>query len=507
MFTDERRRTVWDQLRQCDLRAFSEKLTPDLFLEAAAAAGVKIGVSALCLPNMVWLSLSLALRPLQSFTTVLTFTLHLLRDLEDWSSRPIAKAQRAGHRRGKRRKTKRSKHDPRTDDPTVVSEEAFAKARQAMPMAFWTALIVLLAGRFEKEHRQKIRWKRFRILAIDGTLINMDNHKALADRYGTARNGNGKSKGKGKTPQARMVMLQFPAVRMPLAYEVCPLDRSEKTVAANLLSHLRRNDLLLMDRGFWSYGLFCGIQKRNAYFGVRRFKTAKLKTIKSFSSKDRLVWYAPSDRKWRKQRLPTGIKLRVIDYCAKGFRPSQIVTNALDPKEISRDEWIRMAKVDETGEVMRTPGLYHRRWEIEITYLEIKDVQGMERTLRSRTPRSIEYELAGQVLLYLLIRWMMVEAATAHGVADPLRLSFTGAVRELTDMIPKILISSERHIARTLLPTLLRRIADHRVPLRPGRHYPRPNDTKVKNKGKGRRQRPSKLPSSKVEANTKVTIV
>jgi hypothetical protein len=31
------------------------------------------------------------------------------------------------------------------------------------------------------------------------------------------------------------------------------------------------------------------------------------------------------------------------------------------------------------------------------------------------------------------------------------------------------------------------------VPLRPGRHYPRPHDTKVKNKGKGKKQIPSKL--------------
>lgn len=501
MFKDEHRRNVWDQLRQCDLRAFADKLTPDLFRQVAGIAGVKLGDNALNLANLVWLGVSAALRPAESFVTVLTVTLKILYDSEGWPASPIAQAQRNATRRrkrrtGKRRRSRRSKHDPRRDDPTCVSEEAFSKARQKIPLAFWMALIGLLTDRFEAQHGVMLRWKRFRLLAIDGTLVNMHNHKALAEHYGTARNG----KGKGKTPQARMVMLQFSTTRVPWAYELCPLAESEKTMAGRLLSRLGRNDLLLMDRGFWSYGLFCQIQNANAYFGIRRFKTARLTTCQRVSSQDRLVWYAPADRKWRTQELPPRIKLRVIDYHIQGFRPSQIVTNALDPKEISRDEWIQMAEVNEAGEVMRPPGLYHRRWEIETTYLELKTVQGLQRTLRSRTPASVEYEVAGQVTLYVLIRWMMVEAATAHGIDDPLRLSFTGALRELTDMLPKLLLSSPTHVTRVLLPRLLQRVASHHVPLRPGRHYPRPNDTKVKNKGKGKRQQPSKLPSTKHKA-------
>lgn len=35
MFKDERRCKVWEQIRQHDLRAFADRLTPDLFCEAA----------------------------------------------------------------------------------------------------------------------------------------------------------------------------------------------------------------------------------------------------------------------------------------------------------------------------------------------------------------------------------------------------------------------------------------------------------------------------------------
>ena len=95
---------------------------------------------------------------------------------------------------------------------------------------------------------------------------------------------------------------------------------------------------------------------------------------------------------------------------------------------------------------------------------------------------------------YLLVRWMMVEAAMAHG-QDPSRLSFTQALRELQDMSQTLITASRQRVSRVLLPRLLARIAKHLVPKRPGRHYTRPYDTKVKNKGNENRQLPSKLPT------------
>jgi len=38
-------------------------------------------------------------------------------------------------------------------------------------------------------------------------------------------------------------------------YAVGPLDHGERTMAAELLSFLLPNDLVLLDRGFWSYGI------------------------------------------------------------------------------------------------------------------------------------------------------------------------------------------------------------------------------------------------------------
>ena len=484
MFTDEHRRSVRDQISQHDLRAFAKWLSPDLLLKAAGNAGLRVGRGPLYIVSLTWLAVGSALHTSKSFADVLGLTLKLLADTEGFASTPLGKEQRNARRRTSA--ASRSRHDPRVRDATAVSEEAFTKARRFVSIDYWRALLTLLGERFEAAHGDWTCWHGFRLLAIDGTEISLAGWKRLAAYFGTAKNGKGK-----RTPQARLVMLQFPLARIPYRYELSPKSVSEKTLASRLIEHLLPKDLLLLDRGFWSYGLLWQIQNRQAFFGIRLFKAAKLKTLRRLGPKDRLVRHTPTDRKWRKQGLPESIDLRVIDYQIKGFRPSAVVTNILDPQVTTREDWVRLTIESEPGRRL-DPGLYHRRWEIETTFFELKVSQGMKTALRSRTPEGIRYEVAGHVLFYFLVRWMMVEAATEHG-QDPLRLSFTQALRELQDMSQTLITASPQRVSQVLLPRLLVRVASHVVPERPGRHYTRPHDTKVKNKGKGKRQLPSKL--------------
>lgn len=59
--------------------------------------------------------------------------------------------------------------------------------------------------------------------------------------------------------------------------------------------------------------------------------------------------------------------------------------------------------------------------------------QGLERTLRSHTSESMNYEVAGHVVSYLLVRWLMVEAAQrAAPEGDPLGLSCRHALTATT---------------------------------------------------------------------------
>jgi len=498
MFMDEQRGKVWDEIRQQDSRLLGKHLTTEVLGEAARRANITIRKSPLQATNLVWLAVLAALFPNKDFSSVMCMTLKLLADQQGFGETAIGRAQRQGQRRKARRKAKkkagsgkkrpRSKHDPRQDDPTVVSEEAFTKARRRLPIAFWTALLKVLYEGFEKVHGDQLCWKRFRLLALDGSCIDLEGWKRLRKHYGAA----GRGKGRKKT-QARMVMLQFPLARLPYAYEVAPLADGETTLAWRLAEHLRRDDLVLIDRGFFSYGLFCRLQEKGAYFGIRLKSGIKLQHVRSLGAQDELVSWRPKHvrQKERLQDMPRQLELRVVHYQIPGFRPSAIVTNMTDPKQISREDWVRMAEKSPAGRALQ-PGLYHRRWEIETTFFELKVTQGMEKGLRSRTPKGIEYEIAGHVTLYFLVRWLMLEAALEAGL-EPLRISFAGALRELEEIRVSLLTASPQWAQRTLVPRLMQRVASHVVPLRPGRHFPRPNDTKIKDKGKGHKQLPAKL--------------
>ena len=492
MFKDEHRRSVWDGIRQHDLRAFTKWLSPELLTAAADRSGVRVGKGPLYVVNLVWLAVAAALHTSKSFSDVLALTLKLLADTKGFASTPLGKERN----NAKRRKPggRQSIHDPRRRDATEVSEEAFTKARRLLPVDFWRALFTLLGERFEAAHGGLIRWKTFRLLAMDGSEIKLPRWKRLGEYYGVAKNGKER-----QSPQARLVMLLFPLVRIPYRYELSPKNVGEKTLASRLIEHLLPKDLLLLDRGFWSYGLFWRIQNRRAFFGIRLFKTAKFKTLRRLGPKDRLVRYTPSDRRWRKRGLPESIDLRVIEYQIRGFRPSAVVTNILNPQVTSREDWVRLTVKSEAGARLG-PGLYHRRWEIETTFFEVKVSQGMKTSLRSRTPEGIGYEVAGHVLFYLLLRWTMVEAAKAHG-QDPLRLSFTQSLRALQDMSQTLMTASPQRVSQVLLPRLLARMAERLVPNRPGRHYTRPHDTKVRITGSGKRMSPSKLPTNEQRAS------
>lgn len=480
MFTDELRNKVWNEIRQRDLRAFSRLLPAEVFLAAGQLAGVRLGGSALSLVQLVWLGTASALHRTRSFASILQLTVQLLNDSGLWQS--------PAKRRGRNARGKRSKHSPRARPLTQVTEEAFVQARARMPLRFWTALLLVLGQRFEQQHAGMTRWNEFRLLALDGTTINMPHWKALREHFGTAQNG----KSKGRT-QARLVMLQLPLVRLPWRYVVGPVGQGERTWAAELLEHLSPSDLVLLDRGFWSYGLFHQIQSRQAHFAIRLPSHIRLHTLRRLSSRDRIVrWKMPTGPRWRNSGLPPHIDLRVVDYKIRGFRPSAVVTNVLSAKQVSREDWVRLATETEPGTRRLEVGLYHRRWEIETTFFELKVTQGLEGSLRSRRPHGVYYEIAGHVLLYTLVRWLMVEAAVAADL-NPLRLSFKAALEELGDIRYALMTASTQHVRGVLLPRLLERIASHLVPLRPGRHFPRPYDTQTKNCGRGKRKLPHKL--------------
>jgi hypothetical protein len=340
-----------------------------------------------------------------------------------------------------------------------------------MPSAFGVALFLLLAEEFQRRHAEVVRWRRFRLLTLDGTGLLLPDWPALRQHFGTATNAGG-----SHGAQARLVLLQFPLARLPYAHVLGPLTVGEISMARQLLQGLPAGALVLLDAGFLCYGLFWQVHGQGAFFCVRLRRNLNLRTIRELSaatgSDDVPVEWAPKDSRgqWRQEGLPRSITLRLVTYRAQGFRPLRLLTNVLDPQDVPYAQWWGLS-VSEEGEVL-FKGVYDMRWEIEISYLELQVQQRLERGLRSRTPEGIYYEVAGHILHYLLVRWFMGEAAAAAQVS-PLRLSFTEALREIRGQWPSAVVASDACLEQTLRPRLWQRLASHLVEERPGRTAPR----------------------------------
>jgi hypothetical protein len=135
----------------------------------------------------------------------------------------------------------------------------------------------------------------------------------------------------------------------------------------------------------------------------------------------------------------------------------RLATTLLDPREYPAGELIK---------------LYHERWEIETTYLELKSSILGGRVLRARTPAGIEQEVYALLVTYQLLRTAIADATATRAGLDPDRASFTIARQSARDQV----VQAAGVIAETvidLLGTIGRHVLAEPLPPRRRRVSPR----------------------------------
>jgi hypothetical protein len=114
--------------------------------------------------------------------------------------------------------------------------------------------------------------------------------------------------------------------------------------------------------------------------------------------------------------------------------------------------------------------LYHQRWEIETTYLELKSSILGGRVLRARTPTGIDQEVYALLVTYQILRLAMADATSTQPNVDPDRASFTIALQTARDQLVKaagVLAATTidlvgtigRHVLDNLMPDRRLRVA------------------------------------------------
>ena len=242
----------------------------------------------------------------------------------------------------------------------------------------------------------------------------------------------------------------------------------ELTMLKVLWPSLNPGDILLGDRMYGCFPLLAAmpLQGVDVVARLNQCRNLDLRRAPKLGHDDWLVSFHKADivppymtrKEWKK--LPETIVVRIIRsrISVKGFRTRTIwiVTTLTDPTRYSREAIVE---------------LYLRRWEMELTFRDVKTTMGME-ALHCLSPQMIEKELRMFLIAYNCVRALMVEAATKHGLR-PQRISFKGTVDTIRSFFPALLRAGSKRARNRLHSRLLEILAADELPFRPGRVEPR----------------------------------
>jgi Insertion element 4 transposase N-terminal/Transposase DDE domain len=287
---------------------------------------------------------------------------------------------------------------------------ALAQARRRVGVQPLRALFELLAG----PAAGAARWRGLLVCAIDGTTLSMPDSAANLSCY---RRQSGTHGGSGY-PLLRLLTVVACGTRTIVDAVFGPTSIGETSYAPTLFRCLRPGMLVLADRNFAAQTLISQIHTAGADLLIRCKDSRALPRIGVCPDGSYLT------------RLGE-VALRVVD--------AQIVVSGTAghnrKRHVGRYRLITTLTNHAAFPAADIVKLYHQRWEIETSYLELKSTILGGRVLRARTPAGIAQEVYALLVSYQALRLAMADATATDPTANPDRASFTVALHAARDQI------------------------------------------------------------------------
>lgn len=331
-----------------------------------------------------------------------------------------------------------------------VTKQAFSKARNKInPDAFIT-LSDGIINWFYKDTDFK-RFNGFRLLAIDGTVLEISDNKETQDEFGFVENQSMKS------ARALASCIYDVENDMMVATKISKYTSSERALATDLINKVEElgfhNDLFLFDRGYPSREFMTFIESKNQKYLMRVSKSF-LKVVNQTKEEDQVI-----------QVIYKGniLNMRVIRFMLESGIEEVLVTNILC----------------NSFNVEHFKVLYFKRWGIECKYNEIKNLLQIE-NFTGKTVISIKQDFYASMYLTNMV-------ALAKKDAEPIireinegknlkydyKVNTNILVGKLKDsLVAMMLITSPRKRSK-MLRKIIKEISRNVIPIRPGRTKPR----------------------------------
>lgn len=366
----------------------------------------------------------------------------------------------------------------RAQSPCSPETGAYCQARKRLPEQFFSTVARRTGRALEKNVDRKWLWKQRRVYVYDGSSVSMPDTPANQRDYpqpDTQKPGLG-------FPLARIAAVFSLACGAVLDVGICRYagkGQSELRMLRTLWHIFLPGDVVLADRLMCAWTEMAMLKQRgvDCVFRFTSHRTANFRRGQHLGNGDHIVkWMKPEmprsiDRKTHKA-LPDFLLVRecLIRVEQPGFRTRMVIvaTTLLDPMKFTKED---------LGE------LYRARWNAELDLRSLKQTLQMD-ILRCKTPELVRKEIWTHIVAYNLIRTIMAQAATKHGI-EPRSISFKGTIQMLEAFQPLIALEAQHNatVRASLYRQLLDAIGAHRVADRPDRIEPRLRKRRPKHYG------------------------
>jgi ribosome-associated toxin RatA of RatAB toxin-antitoxin module len=323
-----------------------------------------------------------------------------------------------------------------------MSQQAFSAARQKIKWeAFRELFQASVTGSYHEEWE---KWRGFRLMAVDGSFIQLPSDPELVGCYG----GLGKE---GVSATALASLLYDLENDIIVDARIGPVSGNERTMAEEHLQALlglesfqRRRELVIFDRGYPSHELIKSLQDKEIQYVMR--------------IQGRFIWEKdmPKGREGWVKLGKERQKVRVIQITLDNGERETLITNI-------------GAEVLEYGVFKE---LYHQRWGIETKYQQVKQRLELE-NFSGRLVDNIKQDFYAMMTISNMLASFVREAnrkvkkeREKRGNKYEYQVNVNHAIGVFKDRLIGVVLEERRGRRVRLMKELAREIKRRVVPIR-----------------------------------------
>lgn len=278
----------------------------------------------------------------------------------------------------------------------AVSKSAVSQARQKLKATAFEALNDSLVGVLNALLPEP-RWRGLRLVATDSTTLRLPPWLENQAEFGVQTDSAGQP-----YVLARTLGLFACASKLMLKTAIGRFEDAERALLVSLLPHLRRDDLLIMDRGFPAVWLFTLLQQRGLPF-LARIDSNQWPAVERFLRSDlaeTVIQQVVSAHACRQAQavgmtlVDNTVSLRLIKVVLSTGQIEVLATSLLDAQAYPAEAFAE---------------LYHARWHIEEAFKVLKHRLYLEQ-FTGELPESIRQDIHAKIFTANLAEALAREA-------------------------------------------------------------------------------------------------